>query len=189
MKKKEQPQVVKINNQELKKLKADLQESNLSAPHKKIVMAILEAYYWLFQMYQLKKLSLKKVARLFGFKTERNRPDKDSKEEKQGKEQDGQNRPSNKKKPKGPKNHGRNGEKDHPGAKRVTHKLEDLQKGDSCPLCPKGKLYPVAPGISVQFTGNPPIQTTVHEAEKLRCNACGAYFEAELSEELKKKCN
>ena len=31
------------------------------------------------------------------------------------------------------------------------------------------------------------MEATIHETEKLRCNDCGRYFEAELDEELKQK--
>ena len=38
-----------------------------------------------------------------------------------------------------------------------------------------------------QFVGNPPIQATIHETQKLRCNACLTYFEASLDKELKQR--
>lgn len=64
------------------------------------------------------------------------------------------------------------------------HGLEDQRKGDSCPECHQGKLYKVEPASSLRVTGQPPFQVTQHVLEQLRCNACGAYFTAELPEEV-----
>ena len=69
----------------------------------------------------------------------------------------------------------------------MSHKLDDLKAGDPCPECPLGKLYPVTPGSYIHFTGSAPLAVTIHETEKLRCNGCGKYFEADLENNLKQK--
>lgn len=185
MKKEGEPKVVKVSEEELKKLKDELLKTGLSDSHKNIIISIIDAYYWLSSLYNAKKLSVQKLKRLFGFKTEvapgrenkgkqdKSGSDKDNKGAKGGR---GGKTPGRQR----GRGHGKNGKKDHPGAKRVLHKLEDLQRGDQCPECLTGKLYPVAPGTHIQFTGHAPVQATIHETEKLRCNACGKYFEADL---------
>lgn len=66
---------------------------------------------------------------------------------------------------------------------RCTHALEGLQKGQACPDCQRGKLYKYAPVTLLRFSGQSPLICTQHLLERLRCNACGAYFTAELSPE------
>ena len=48
-----------------------------------------------------------------------------------------------------------------------------LKRDDPCPTCTTGKLYPLKePAILVRITGMAPLQATLYEAERLRCNAC-----------------
>lgn len=65
------------------------------------------------------------------------------------------------------------------------HKIKDLNKGETCPDCNKGKLYKYEPGIFVRIIGQAPLSCTKHILEKLRCNACLKYFTAEVPEEVK----
>ena len=91
--------------------------------------------------------------------------------DKAGGEKDGE-----KKKRKG---HGRNGADTYRGADKVTVPHESLQKGDRCPECTKGKVYPQQePSVLVRVTGMAPLSATVYELERLRCNLCGQIFTA-----------
>lgn len=81
--------------------------------------------------------------------------------------------------PKRRRGHGRNGADDYPGAERVQVSHDTLQSGNACPNCAQGILYALAePGVFVWFVGQAPLQATVYELEKLRCNLCGAVFTA-----------
>jgi len=86
-------------------------------------------------------------------------------------------------KPKEPKNalrgHGRNSASAY-NADKVILSHTTLQKGDSCPCCEKGKLYPSPPGVTIRVTGNAPLDACVWEQEKLRCNLCGEIYTAVL---------
>ena len=82
------------------------------------------------------------------------------------------------------KGHGRNGVASYPSAPRIPVPHEGLKPGDPCPLCPKGKLYPMPPEVVVRMQGHAPIEATVYELEKLRCSPCGAIFTARISEEI-----
>ena len=171
--------VVKVSDEELKDLKLNIERNNLSEKEKNVVLGILEAYLWLLRLYHLKKLSLKKIMRLFGHQSEKQKDEK-------GKDKgDGGDRPSGKRPKK--KGHGRNGKDDFPGAEKQYHPLEKFKAGDDCPECPLGKLYPVRPGVYIHFEGRAPLEAVIHEVEKLRCNACGIYFEAEIEAKLKIK--
>jgi len=75
--------------------------------------------------------------------------------------------------------HGHLGADDYKGAKRICVNHESLKAGEVCPDCKKGKIYPKKEfGTLVRFTGNAPLEATVYEIEKMRCNLCGVIFTA-----------
>lgn len=81
------------------------------------------------------------------------------------------------------KPHGRNGADAYTGAERVAVKHDALQPGDPCPNCGQGTLYEMTrPGVLLRFTGQPPIQATIYEIQKLRCNLCSNIFSAKPPE-------
>ncbi|HEY3352042.1 MAG TPA: IS66 family transposase [Polyangia bacterium] len=81
-------------------------------------------------------------------------------------------------KPKAP-GHGRHGAAAYRGAAQVTVPHESLHRGDACPACLKGKVYPMAePAVLVRVTGMAPLTATVYACERLRCNLCGEVFTA-----------
>lgn len=65
------------------------------------------------------------------------------------------------------------------------HKLEELNKGDACPKCEKGKLYKYDPARLLRVTGSTAFTPVQHLSERLRCNACGEFFTAELPAHVK----
>lgn len=65
------------------------------------------------------------------------------------------------------------------------HKLDELKKGDTCPECEKGKLYKYEPARLLRISGHSPFEAVQHLSERLRCNACGQFFTAELPENIK----
>lgn len=80
--------------------------------------------------------------------------------------------------PKAP-GHGRNGAAAYHGASRVNVRHPQLGRGDGCPGCKKGKVYPLAqPAVLVRIKGMAPLAATVYEREQMRCNLCGEVFTA-----------
>ena len=77
-----------------------------------------------------------------------------------------------------PKGHGRNGASSYTGGTKVTISHTSFKKGDLCPECQKGKIYPTDAGLTVRISGSAPLQATSFECEKLRCNLCGEVFTA-----------
>jgi transposase len=76
--------------------------------------------------------------------------------------------------------HGRNGAALYPGACRIEVPHSSLHRGDRCPECQRGKVYPVQePGLLVRLHGQAPIAATIYQLQKLRCNLCGEVFTAE----------
>jgi transposase len=79
----------------------------------------------------------------------------------------------------GPAGHGRNPATAFTGADRVRVKHAQLKSGDVCPECREGKVYcRKEPKTLVRIVGRPPLQATVFEMERLRCNGCGEVFTA-----------
>jgi transposase len=59
-----------------------------------------------------------------------------------------------------------------------------LKAGDLCPECQRGKVYlQREPGVLVRLIGRAPIEATVYELQKLRCNLCGEVFTAKAPDE------
>lgn len=67
---------------------------------------------------------------------------------------------------------------------RCKHQI-DLEKGQTCPECARGKLYKYDPALALRVSGQTPLKSTQHILERLRCNACGAYVTANLPKEVK----
>ena len=79
--------------------------------------------------------------------------------------------------------HGRNGATAFTGAHRIAVAHATLHSGDRCPACRQGKVYrQKEPATLVRFVGHAPLEATVFEMERLRCNACGEVFTAEAPE-------
>ena len=82
-----------------------------------------------------------------------------------------------------PPGHGRNGADAFESAQKVETKHRQLKSGDGCPECPKGKVYvQKEPKPLIRIVGQAPIQATVYELERLRCNLCGQVFTADPPE-------
>lgn len=80
------------------------------------------------------------------------------------------------------KGHGRNGARAYVAARKVVIAAK-LACGDACPECARGRVYAQRqPKTLVRVVGQAPLEATVYEMERLRCNACGQVFTAEPPE-------
>ena len=78
------------------------------------------------------------------------------------------------------KGHGRNAAAAYQGAEKVKVAHAGLQHGDRCPACTRGKVYTQSePAVLVRVQGMAPLQATVYELQRVRCNLCGEVFTAE----------
>ncbi|MGO4880092.1 MAG: IS66 family transposase [Bryobacteraceae bacterium] len=68
-----------------------------------------------------------------------------------------------------------------PATRRLRRRAHaTLDSGDLCPECRRGKVYrQKEPATLVRFVGHAPLEATVFEMERLRCNACGQVFTAD----------
>jgi hypothetical protein len=75
--------------------------------------------------------------------------------------------------------HGRTGAAAYLGADTVKIPHPSLRRGEGCPECRTGKIYPLAePATLVRILGMAPLGATVYECERWRCNLCGEVFTA-----------
>jgi transposase len=76
--------------------------------------------------------------------------------------------------------HGRHSAAAFTGAAKVAVTHATLKSGDTCPECLRGKVYQQKqPATLIRIIGRAPLEATVFEMERLRCNACGQIFTAE----------
>jgi rubredoxin len=78
---------------------------------------------------------------------------------------------------------GRHGAQTYVGAQQVVCRHEALAVGQRCPVCGRGQLYGLPPGVEIRITGNALLAALHYEVEKLRCSACGLVFTASLPAE------
>ena len=146
-----------------------LAKGELEPEDYEILGTMVKSWLWLSGVVQDAKISIRELKKLiFGAKTEKTR--KVLKPE----TADKQTSWSKKKSP----GHGRNGADAYTGAERICLKCAQVRPGDRCPRCGKGKLYAYEPSEIVCIRGQAPLQATVYEQERLRCNVCGAGFKA-----------
>ncbi len=75
--------------------------------------------------------------------------------------------------------HGRNAASAYSGAEHIRVAHADLSRGDACPGCPQGKVYPLeSPAVLVRITGMAPLGARVYACDRLRCNLCGEVYTA-----------
>jgi transposase len=156
-----------------------LAQAKAALPEKtfRILEKVVQAYLWVLGLLEKKRATIGRLRRmLFGPKTEKMPPGKEGKPSSSAKrKQDSISRRGH--------GHGRNGAAEYTGARKVCVPHETLKPGDRCPGCGKGKVYEQAePGVLVRVTGRPPLEATVYELQKLRCNLCGEIFTAHAPE-------
>ena len=182
------PGNIRLSPEEFEALLQRLAEQKLETGDYKLLMQIVQAMGWLSHELDEKNISIRRLQRLFGIKTEsaKNLFKEDDAPENNPQDSEDKSSGANgeKTEKKEKKGHGRNGANAHTGAQRVKVSLDEYRPGDPCPDCPKGRLYEISnPGIFVHVKGQPPIQSIIYELQKYRCNLCGQVFTAKPPEE------
>jgi transposase len=162
---------VPLNAEMVESICARLDASPLPEQDRTIIKAMMRDYLRLGQAFIEKSHSIRRLLRMIFGTTE--------KASKIMPELKAMARPQKNKKPRG---HGRNGASSYTGGRKASVPHASLKKGDLCPECRKGKVYPTEPGVTVRITGNAPLTATSFECEKLRCNLCGEVFTAKPDE-------
>jgi len=199
------PGQINLDIKEVNVLLTRVKSSSLQDGDYDIIKAMFETVVYLNQAVNNKTTSVNRLLRmLFGAKTEKskNKPDEDDSEAsqktlgdtKENGDQNPDNTPDNKSennttgKPKKTPGHGRNAASTYTGANKEFIPLTTLTHGGPCLLC-NGKVYKQQKnGVFVRIGGVPPLNATVYELEKYRCNLCCEVFTAEVPDrpEIKK---
>jgi len=162
---------------------------------------ILRAMIWLSFSLQEKELSIKRLRKIFGIKTESAKKllelahgkalDQDNsadapKENDLASEEANFDKDSStkKKESKKAKNHGHRPSTDYSEAKIIDIAHNSLKKGDVCPDCLKGKVFQLKPGTVINIKGQPWLQVEIYQPARFRCALCGKTFTATLPTDI-----
>jgi transposase len=188
-KSKQEPKVVEVSSEDLTALQGRTKMRQLDAGDCELVDLLITSYGELLELLRNKETSLGRLRKmLFGASTEKTKDilssgntnsDAEPPPDEQGEGADSTDSPDEQPAKPGRKGHGRNGAKNYPGAKKVSVSHETLQAGDQCPECGDGTVYDTRPGVLIRIVGQAPLQATVYELQKLRCNLCGKLFTAQ----------
>lgn len=161
---------IEISAEEAQALLARVKTA-LSAEDLCIIEGLINTHLLLSEAVREKNSSIKRLLKMiFGAKTEKKRS--------------AGNRQKTATQNSKPKGHGRTRAQDYSGAETVVIEHQTLQHCDPCPACEDGRVYrQKIPGRVVRIKGSAPLQGTIFEQEKLRCNICGKIFTAELPPE------
>jgi transposase len=174
------PKKLKISASQIKELQARIKNRALAEEDWEVVLAMTETVECLSQALAESKTSLARLCKyLLGAPTEKakNIIGKD-------KPTDTEPKPEKPDRPP-PKGHGRKSAADYKGGAKVLIEHPELHSGDRCPGCEKGKIYELAmPSVFVHITGAAPLNSTVYERTRLRCNLCGEIFTPPLPPEV-----
>ncbi len=187
------PGNIQLSPGEFEALLQRLAQQRLEPNDYELLIRLVQAMGWMSHELEDKKLSIRRLQRIFGIKTESSRNllgDDDEEDDSPDKSGNPGGSAGKKKKRKNRKRrgHGRNGASAYSGAERIPVELESVRPGDSCPECPKGRLYELSdPGVVIRVIGQPPLKATVYELQKYRCNLCGLVLTAKLPEGVSNK--
>ena len=195
------PEEVKLSREDGEALRTRLAADALTAADRRVLDQVLQWYFWLLFALQEARFSLKRLRDLlFGEKPSTRRtspppgalsyadpepgrlgsaPACTGVEATQSSEAGGA--PAAAKRRPG---HGRWGADTYRGAEHVECHHETLTAGERCPVCGRGRLYRVAPGVDIYLDGHALLSAVRYVLEKFRCSACGQVFTAAAPPEV-----
>src|SRR5262247_339028 len=186
------PVKVQLSREDGEALRARLAGDALTADDRRVLDHVLQWYFWLLFALQEATFSLKRLrALLFGEKPKKRKdPPADPSAAPRdsdggasgggGAQAQGDRAPAA---PEGRPGHGRWGAQAYVGAQRVECRHETLTAGERCPVCGRGRLYRVAPGVDIRLDVHALLSAMRYALEKLRCSACGQVFTATVPAE------
>jgi hypothetical protein len=193
------PEKIDLTDEKLDQLIADINANSLSEENKKIVIGVLQFCKWLQLQLMSAAITIKKLSKLFGFKSEKsdknNTADNSKTTTTSSAANDsntilGQTTVSNDGKQnsntgKQGKNNGRLPASSYTGAKTIEVKHECLYHGAKCslPHC-TGRVYAIKPGNIIRVVGGSMAEAKHYIIDKYRCNLCGTTFAASLPDEI-----
>ena len=191
--KRTKPTIVELKMTDLEELLQRVEAGQLKDDDCEIIRTVFLSYFYLTDTLKDKKTSIARLRKmLFGLTTEKTDAilggETDSSaspplDETATPEAADQTADSQKTPEKPRKGHGRNGADAYAAAEKIQVPHDSLQPGDACPDCGSGTVYDTnRPGVLVRITGQAPLQATIYQLQKLRCNLCGKVFKAQVPE-------
>jgi transposase len=180
------PQELELRREDGEALRQRLAENALTADDRRILDLVLQWYFWLLFTVQEARLSLKRLrVLLFGASSKSRKGPPSAPASGAGPGDGGAGGASmpaaasrsQAARPRQP-GHGRQSAQAYVGAAQITCHHETLHVGERCPVCGRGRLYRVPPGVVLRLTGNAVVSAIHYALEKLRCSACGQVFTA-----------
>lgn len=147
----------------------------LDVKDRELLTSIVETLSWVMNMLEKAHTTLAFLRKSFSIN--KKKTEKTSEVLKRLEKEAEQPAGEEKEKEKEKKGHGRNGADAYTGAEKLCVSHESLKPGDVCPKC-GGKLSLKEPVRLVRLKGQAPLQSTIWEVERLRCNLCGEVFTA-----------
>jgi transposase len=181
------PEKLQLSREDGEALRTRLAGDGLTADDRRVLDQVLQWYFWLLFALQEATFSLKRLrGLLFGEQSKKRKappsdpssapPESDEDARAVGEPQArGDRTPTA---TEGRPGHGRWGAQVYGGAQRVECHHETLTAGERCPVCGRGRLYRVEPGVDIQLDGHALLSAVRYVLEKLRCSACGQVFTA-----------
>jgi transposase len=191
------PEEVTLSREEGEALITRLEADALTAEDRRVLVKVLTFYFWLLFALREAKLSLKRLKTLvFGEKAKKREPPESGGEANGGGGQGGTGvamaepsvrqdagaRGQTEASARQP-GHGRQSAAVYQEAQRVECRHEELEVGERCPACGRGRLYRLPPGVEMRLDGHALLSAVRYELEKLRCSACGQVFTVTLPAE------
>jgi transposase-like protein len=182
------PNEINLTPEEFEQLIERLATQSLQEEDHIFLIHLLRLLAWMCGELQEKKLSIARLKKVFGIKTESAKAllelagqqvdsqDKGSDDTTTGND----DKPGEKKKRK----QKRTSAADYKSAKIIKVGHEALKAGGLCPECGKGNLRVVNPGKVIRIIGQPWLQAVIYEQERFRCNTCGKTFTARLHKDV-----
>jgi transposase len=189
------PEIVEVEKGQLDEIVKHMKASPaLSEEECQLTETAFATLIYLLEALKQKKTTIARLQKiLFGAKTEKTKSvlgEEEKAEDASPPTADGQEEPAapseaqdaaEKRRP----GHGRNGADDYWGAERVSVPHDSLSPGDDCPECQQGTLYQMKePAKLIRVVGQAPVQATVYERQRLRCNLCGKVFTAQVPQDV-----
>ena len=176
----ERPDEVTLSRQDGEALLERLHRDALTAQDRRVLAQVLRWYFWLRFALQEAHFSLKRLrALVFGEKPKK-RHAPPTEPSATPRASDGETNAAETPQAQGDRaapadrpGHGRQGAQAYSGAEHVVCRHETLAVGERCPVCGRGRLYRVAPGVEVRLDGHALLSAVRYALEKLRCSACG----------------
>jgi len=181
------PDSIQLSRDDGEALRTRLAGDALTADDRRVLDHVLQWYFWLLFALQEATFSLKRLrAMLFGEKPKKRqetppnlsaapRDSDGGARGAGGTHAQGDRTPAT---PDSRSGHGRWGAQAYRGAQHVECHHETLAAGERCPVCGRGRLYRVAPGVAIRLDGHALLSAVRYVLEKFRCSACGQVFTA-----------